>query len=107
MDEACITDQVDNSYMVAYAKIMIEKDTGISLLGVYFGGIGQTHDEAEQIARECVNSIKGKTILPKVIQVDANYTVIDALYDAHDRFEQMTEKMREADEIISRENKKR
>ena len=103
MDETC----VNEGYVVAYAKMSIDKDDGIILMGVYFGGVGQTHDEADEIARECVNSVKGKTILPKVIKIDNQYSVIDALYDATERFEEMTDKMREANSIISREYKKR
>lgn len=98
---------MSEGYMVAFAKMSIDKEDGISLQGVYLGGVSDTHEEAEVIARECVNSIKGKTILPRIIRIDANYKVIDALYDAHDRFEAMTEKMREAESIMCREAKKK
>ncbi len=98
---------LDAGYIVAYAKISIDKEDGINLQGVFFGGIGQSNEEAEQIARECVNTIKGKTVLPKVIKLTPEYNVIDALYDAYDRFEEMTAKMREADDIINRENRRK
>jgi hypothetical protein len=98
---------MSEGYMVAYAKMSIDKDAGISLQGVYLGGVSDSHEEAELIARDCVNSIKGKTILPRIMRIDAEYKIIDALYDAHDRFEQMTEKMREAESIMCRESKKR
>ena len=93
-------------WIVAYAKISIDKEDGIALQGVYFGGIGETHDEAESIARECVNTIKGGTVLPRILMITDSYKIIDALYDVHDRFESLTNKMREADDIMTREAKK-
>jgi hypothetical protein len=93
-------------WIVAYAKISIDKEDGIALQGVYFGGLGETHDEAELIARECVNTIKGGTVLPRILMITDSYKIIDALYDVHDRFESLTNKMREADDIMTREAKK-
>lgn len=98
---------MNDGYMVAYAKLSIDKEIGVNLLGVFLGGVAESHEEAEVLARDCVNSIKGKTVLPKIIKIDDKYRVIDALYDVHDRFEQMTEKMREAELIMDRENNKR
>ena len=94
-------------FMVAYAKISIDKDTGIEFQGVYFGGMGSSTEEADVIARECTNSIKGGTVLPKVCKITDGETVIDAMYDATERFEKMMEKMKEADNIINRSPRKR
>ncbi len=94
-------------FMVAYAKISIDKDTGIEFQGVYFGGLGSTTEEADTIARECINSIKGGTVLPKVCKIGEGETVIDAMYDAAERFEKMMEKMKEADTIINRSPRKK
>ena len=88
-------------FVVAYAKITTDKD-GISLQGVYFGGMGDTVEEAEEIARECVNRVKGGTILPRVLKIGNDGKILDALYDANDRFEQTTVNMQEADKIINR-----
>ena len=88
-------------FVVAYAKITTDKD-GIALQGVYFGGMGDTVEEAEAIARECVNRVKGGTILPRVLKISNNGKILDALYDATDRFEQTTVNMQEADKIINR-----
>lgn len=89
-------------YLVAYAKIIVDKDNGISLAGVYFGGIGDTKDEAEVIARDCVNTIRGGTILPKVMPLEDNGQVLEALYDATDKFERVTQNMVEADATVNR-----
>lgn len=94
-------------FMVAYAKIVVDKQDGISLAGVFFGGIGETMVEAEGIARECVNTIRGGTILPRVAKLDKDGQVIDALYDATDKFERVVQSMVETDEIVNRSRKKK
>jgi hypothetical protein len=93
-------------FVVAFAKITTDKD-GISLQGVYFGGMGGSIEEAEDIARECVNRIRGGTILPRVLKIHDKGKVLDALYDATDKFEQTTANMIEADRIINRTNSNR
>lgn len=93
-------------WVVAYAKILIDKESGVLLQGVYFGGLGNDHSEAEMIARECVNTIKGGTILPRVYRITTEYSLIDALYEAADKFEQMTIEMKKADDILNRSQRK-
>jgi hypothetical protein len=88
-------------YAVAYAKITTNKD-GINLQGVYFGGVGNTIEEANQVAKDCVNRIRGGTILSKVIELDGQNTLLDALMDASDKFEAITLQMQEAEAIINR-----
>jgi hypothetical protein len=88
-------------FVVAYAKITTDKE-GIALQGVYFGGMGNTLEEAEEIARDCVNTVRGGTILPKVVEIGHGGQILDALYEASDRFEQTTASMQEAQKIISR-----
>lgn len=97
-----ITNQSQEKYVVAYAKITMDKSTGIILQGVYFGGLGDTQEQAECIARDCVNMLRGGTILPKIEKIPTNGSVIDALYQATDKFERVTNQMIEADQIISR-----
>ena len=88
-------------YAVAYAKITTNKD-GINLQGVYFGGVGQSLQEANQVAKDCVNRIRGGTILSKVIELNGRNTLLDALMDASDKFEAITLQMQEAEAIINR-----
>jgi hypothetical protein len=88
-------------YVVAYAKITTDKE-GIHLQGVYFGGLGDSADEADEIARDCVNRIRGGVILPKVMPIDGDHQVLEALYDACDKFEHTTVQMQEAERIINR-----
>lgn len=95
-NEACMT-----KYLTAYAKIVDDRDHGIMLQGVYFGGVGDTLAEAEQYARDCVNSVRGGTVLPKVVELTTN-NVLDAMSDLTERFEYITNQMVQADAIISR-----
>jgi hypothetical protein len=88
-------------YAVAYAKITTNKD-GINLQGVYFGGVGQSLQEANQVAKDCVNRIRGGTILSKVIELNGRNALLDALMDASDKFEAITLQMQEAEAIINR-----
>lgn len=89
-------------FIVAYAKVTIDKVDGITLQGVYFGGVGETQDQANEIARSCVNTVRGGTILPKVVQVVSKEQLIDAMYEAAESFEKLTTNMKEADSIIKR-----
>lgn len=88
--------------VVAYAKVIEDKDDGIYLQGVFFGGIATTKGEAEQIARECVNSVKGGTILPKLIMTQGKANVLQAMEVAGKRFAQLEVKMFQAEEIYQR-----
>ena len=45
------------SYVVAYAKVSIDKEDGIELQGVFFGGVAQDEHEADEIATACVNMV--------------------------------------------------
>jgi hypothetical protein len=92
-------------FVVAYAKITTDK-SGIHLQGVYFGGLGDSPSEADTIARDCVNRIRGGTILPKVQTIDGNHQVLDALYELSDKFEHITVQMQEAEKIIQRTQNK-
>lgn len=94
-------------FVVAYAKIVTDKDDGIILQGVYFGGIGSTMAEAEEIARECVNTIRGGTILPRVIKLDGDGLIIDALYEAAERFDKTVTNMNDANKIVNAKSQRK
>jgi hypothetical protein len=93
-------------HIVAYAKISTDKDK-IALQGVYFGGVGDTQIEADAIARECVNTIRGGTILPQVLPLEGQGQLMDAMFDACDKFEQVTAYMVEANDTIMRTSNKK
>lgn len=98
---------MSEKHMVAYAKVVVDKEEGIVLSGVFFGGIGDTKEEAELIAKECVNTIRGGTIIPRVVKLDRDGLVIDSLYDVTEKFERIISQMVETDAIAKRGRKKK
>lgn len=103
-----LTEEINmaTKFLVAYAKITMDKANGITLVGVFLGGIGDSFQEAETIARECVNTVRGGTIIPRVVKLEGEGKIIDALYDATERFEHVTANMREAEETLHHRRKK-
>lgn len=90
------------NYVVAFAKISIDKDDGIELQGTYYGGIAENEQEADEIATECVNLSKGGTVLPAIIQMNDPHDLLDTLDLAQTRFEAKINQMREANDILTR-----
>lgn len=99
--------QTESEYMVAYAKITESKDSGINLEGVFFGGVGRNQEEADALARDCVNSIRGGTIIPKIMPLTKPEQVVDALYDAIESFEKIADQMVEVSDTIARTQQQR
>jgi len=89
-------------FIVTFAKVTLHKQDGVLLNGVFFGGAGSTQEEADQIAKDCVNTIRGGTIMPKTIEVNDNEKLIDALYEVHDDFEQLISEMAETQKTYQR-----
>ena len=96
-----------SQYVVAYAKIIDDKREGIRMQGVYFGGIGDTLEDAEDIAKKCVNEIRGGTIIPKVLPLKAKLCVAEIMYDAERKFDQVAKNMSQAEEIFSKQTGRR
>lgn len=90
------------SYVVAYAKVSIDKEDGIELQGVFFGGVAQDEHEADEIATACVNMVKGGTVLPGILQMAEPHDLLETLDLAFDRFEAKTRQMKEANDIMTR-----
>lgn len=98
--------QQNNKWIIAYAKVILNKETGIITHSVYFGGISHTEEKANEAARECINTIKGGTIIPKIFRIAESTTIVDALYDAEEKFEMIVKRMQEANSIIKRDKSK-
>ena len=89
-------------YVVTYAKVLLDKEQGVQLVGTFLGGVCDTPKDADQVARECVNTIKGGTIMPKILSMRGKGLLIDVMYTATDHFESMVVKMQEANSILAR-----
>lgn len=94
-------------WVVIYAKISTDKENGIRLQGTYLGGRAFTFGGAEELARDCVNTIKGGTIIPKIYKLDEQSDLVEAMYTATEKFEKDVSRMVEADQIIAKGLEKR
>jgi hypothetical protein len=94
-------------YLVAYARVIIDREEGIILEGVYFGGVTSTKEEADTIAHQCVNISRSGTTIPKVALLKEPHLMIDALYELTERFETLVGNMQEADTTVSKRFVKR
>ena len=56
-------------WLVLYAKVIDDRDRGIVMSGIYFGAVCNTVDEADNVARKCVNVIQGGAIIPKISRI--------------------------------------
>lgn len=92
-------------YLVAYAKVTIDKTEGIELLGTFFGGVSPSEAEAEDIARTCVNNHKNTTILPLISSMYHPQDILEKLDQMHDRFVKKVKTMQETHQIISASSK--
>jgi hypothetical protein len=94
-------------YIVCFAKIVDDKHDGIQLAGVHFGGAAPDYKSAEQIARDCVNNVRGGTVIPRIFNVTGHYQLLPAMNEAIARFRRLEADMVSAEEIIARSNKRK
>jgi hypothetical protein len=102
-----LTADTQDCWVVIYAKISTDKDEGIKLQGTYFGGQAPAFSLAEELARECVNSIKGGTIIPRIYKLDLDNDLVEIMFTATEKFEKEVQRMIEADRIITKSQEKR
>jgi hypothetical protein len=91
-------------WYVIYAKVIDDKDSGIKVTEAHFGGVDADEEGAVQIARECVNAIKGGTPIVKLFRADG-YRLRAVMNEATAKFKKIEERMLTTAEIISRGTK--
>jgi len=85
--------------VVVYGKAIDDKEIGIYIEGVFFGGVAETQEEADQLARVAVNCTVGGTAIPKIIPIgDKNLHQI--FKEAKMRFDKIEREMMETEAII-------
>lgn len=93
--------------MVVYARIVEEKKIGPMIVGVYFGGIGETEKEANQIADACtLSTIQGNIIIARVIKL-SNNNIITTAKNMIDIFERLVENMHNNISSLKRKKNKK
>lgn len=95
------TDQY-SKWFVVYAKVIDDKGSNIRVTEAHFGGVGNTEEIAEQIARECVNSIKGGTPIVKLFRANGILRLKEVMDEADEKFRLIEERMLMTAEIINR-----
>lgn len=94
-------------WVVVYARIVDSKEDGVYLAGVHFGGIAIEKTEADSIARECVNNIRGGTIMPKVLRLNGRHRLPAVMQDELSRFKKIESRMQDTAQIIDRSMRRR
>ena len=90
------------SYMVTYACIIDDKEDGVYMQDIYFGGIADGYAEAEGIARACVNSTKSGTIVPKIVPLHSGDVVLNVMHNVIKRFRDLEQQMFATESIMNR-----
>lgn len=94
-------------FLVTYAKYTNDKSDGIVFGDVYFAGIESTREAAEALGKECVNTVKGGTIIVKINKVLPPYNVLEIMYDVIDMQQKFADDLAEAQQILNSTNRKK
>ncbi len=87
-------------FLIVYAKAVDDKELGVYIEGVYFGGISDTQADAGFIARACVNGTRGGTAIPKIIPIVGNNSLIALFDESKARFVKLEREMIENEDIL-------
>lgn len=88
-------------YLVMYARVVDDKDIGILMTGIYFGGIAEHETEADEIARKCVAINQGGTAIPKIIKIRGN-DLPSTMRVMTESFDRLAERMYENESTVDR-----
>jgi hypothetical protein len=94
---------MDLGFAVVYAKAVDDKQLGIYIEGVYFGGVGSDRAQADEIAKTCVNEMRGGSAMPKIIPITKPNSLCEIFNEAKRRFDKAERQMME-NEMIMEEN---
>jgi hypothetical protein len=95
----------DNIHIVCYAKIVDDKEDGIKLVGVYFGGAAPDQHGATAIVRDCINNVRGGTILARSWPTTGPGQVPAVLQLATLHYRKIEDQMIHNQEILTRTRK--
>ena len=85
--------------VVIYGKAVDDKEIGIYIEGVFFGGLAKCQEEADQLARTCVNCTVGGVAIPKIIPT-CGKTLHEIFREAKVRFDKIEREMIETENIL-------
>ena len=87
---------------VLYGKVVDDKELGVYLDDVYFGGVAGNTEEADEIARDCMNNVRGGTAVVKTLQIEDGNSLLEVFAEARARFDRMEREMVETEAILER-----
>lgn len=90
-------------HVVLYAKFVDDKEIGILMTGIFFGGIADSEREADEIGRRCVSSVQGGQIIPKISPI-VNGDLQSTIKDMVGQFDKMADRMYENEQTVSRDD---
>lgn len=85
--------------VVVYGKAVDDKELGIYIEGVFFGGIADTEEEADHLAKVCVNCTTGGVAIPRIIPA-GNKNLHQIFKEAKIRFDKIEREMMETEDIL-------
>lgn len=85
--------------VVIYGKAVDDKEIGIYIEGVFFGGVARNQEEADQLAKTCVNCTVGGIAIPKIIPI-GNKNLHEIFREAKIRFDKIEREMIETENIL-------
>lgn len=83
-----------------FAKACDDKEIGVYIEGVYFGGVGATTTEADAIAKYCVNNTRGGSAIPKILPMSDGQGLLEIFGIAKERFDKMERQMFDTEAIL-------
>ena len=89
-----------DSLVVLYAKAVDDKELGIYVEGIYFGGVANNPNHADKIAKVCTNNVRGGTALIRILQIGERNTMLEVFGEARSIFDKQERDMIETEDIL-------
>lgn len=92
------------NYIVSYAKIQDDKEMGMLMTGIYFGGLCADEVQADKLAKKCVSETQGGIVIPKVMKLK-HRNLLEAVRNMEAMFDEMADTMYDNEEAYNRDNR--
>jgi hypothetical protein len=91
---------------VIYGKIVDDKEEGVYIDNIFFGGIASNIEEEELIKRSCANNVRGGYAVTRALPIRDNNSLPNVFVEARRLFFQIERDMME-NELIMERNQER
>ncbi len=88
--------------LVMFGKFIDDKELGIHLSDIYYGGLVSSEEEERELSQTCIKNTKNGTIIPKSVIVQGDF--LAKVASLKDKFYALEVKMMQT-EIILENNK--